>query len=66
MAPTEVNQIEAESTRVERWRAEALEKAGYDPVSAHELATHSHVDIHRAIALVENGCPPELAVQILI
>ncbi len=66
MATTEMNPIEAESARVERWRAEALEKAGFDVMSAQELAAQPHVDVHRAIALVESGCPPDLAVQILI
>ncbi|HWE80959.1 MAG TPA: hypothetical protein VG265_04880 [Gaiellaceae bacterium] len=65
MAATELNQIETETERVERWRAEALVTAGYDLVVAHELAARPDIDLHRAIELVENGCSPELAVQIL-
>ncbi len=65
MAATELNNAETETAKVERWRAEALEHAGYDPVDALELAAHPEVDLHRAIELLENGCPPELAVQIL-
>ena len=44
---------------------EALERAGYDHASAAELAERPDVDLHRATALLESGCPVELAVQIL-
>ena len=65
MSATELNTSETETERVERWRAEALEKVGYDLASALELAVRPDVDLHRAIELVEQGCPPELAVRIL-
>jgi len=68
MAATELN-IFAEETewdKVERWRAEALEKVGYDLTSALELASRHDVDLHQAVELVEAGCPPELAVKILL
>ncbi len=58
--------VETEMDRVEHWRADALEKAGFDPISAVELAARHDVDLHRALALVESGCPPETAVRILI
>ena len=35
-------------------------------LSGAELAARLDVDLHRAIALVENGCPPEMALQILL
>jgi len=57
---------ETEMERVERWRAEALEKVGYDPSSAATLAIRHDVDLHHAIQLVERGCPPETAVRILV
>ena len=66
MAATELNIVETESERVERWRAEELEKVGYDVISAHELATRPDVDLHLAIELVEAGCPVQLAVEILL
>lgn len=66
MAATELNPVQTENEKVERWRAEALEKVGYDIVSAYELAARPDVDLHRAIALVEGGCPPELALRILL
>jgi hypothetical protein len=65
MSATELNNAETETQKVERWRAEALEHAGYAAAAALELAARPDVDLHRAIELLENGCPPELAVQIL-
>jgi len=56
---------ETEAARVIRWRAEELERAGYDADAAAELAARSDVDLHRATALLESGCPVELALQIL-
>lgn len=58
-------QNRAESERVERWRRERLELAGYSPLAAAELATRLDVDLHRAVDLVKGGCPPDLAEQIL-
>jgi hypothetical protein len=66
MAATELDPVETETLKVERWRAEALEKVGYDIVSAYELAGRPDVDLHRAIELVERGCSPELALRILL
>jgi len=69
MEPTatpELQIAETETERVERWRAEALERAGYDLESALELAARPDVDLHRAIELVEAGCPAELALRILL
>ena len=57
--------LETELERVERWRAEALERAGYSHLDAIELASRSDVDLHDAIELLERGCPVEVAVRIL-
>jgi hypothetical protein len=57
--------IETELERVERWRAEALERAGYPHDDARELAARPDVDLHEAIGLLERGCPAEVAVRIL-
>ena len=54
-----------EQELVEQWRAEALEKAGYPDTVAAELALRPDVDLHRAVELLERGCTPELAAQIL-
>jgi hypothetical protein len=66
MSATEVHFTETEDDRVERWRAEALERAGYDPTSAAVLAIRTDVDLHRATSLLEHGCTPELALRILL
>jgi hypothetical protein len=57
--------VETEIERVERWRAEELERAGYHPEAAFELALRLDVDLHAAVELVQRGCPPELALRIL-
>jgi hypothetical protein len=48
------------------WRAETLVRAGFDPQPAVDLASSMHVDLHRAVELVERGCPPETALRILL
>lgn len=59
-------QDRTELDRVEEWRREELERAGYGVAAAGELARRHDVDLHAAIALLENGCPAEVAVQILL
>jgi hypothetical protein len=66
MSATELHIAETETEKVERWRAEALEKVGYDLVSATQLAARHDVDLHQAVELVEAGCPTELALRILL
>ena len=65
MTAAQIQIEETEAERVVRWRAEALERASYDHVAAAELAERPDVDLHRATALLESGCPVELAIQIL-
>jgi hypothetical protein len=55
-----------ERERIEQWRAYALERAGYDARDAAELAARTDVDLHLAVELLENGCPPETALRILL
>ena len=57
---------ETEQERIERWRAEELERAGYEASAASLLASRADVDLHYAIDLLRNGCSPELALQILL
>jgi len=56
----------SELEQVERWRATELERAGYPAEAAARIASRHDVDLHRAVQLVENGCPPELALKILL
>jgi len=65
MSMPTVEYAETELERVERWRAEALIRAGYDARAATELASRQDIDLHRAIQMLEDGCPPDLALQIL-
>ena len=60
------SESEPESERVERWRALVLEKVGYNPISVIELAARTDIDLHDAVRLIENGCPPETAIRILL
>ena len=66
MAAAELTTQETEQERIERWRAEELERAGYEPAAASLLASRADVDLHYAIDLLRNGCQPELALQILL
>jgi hypothetical protein len=66
MSAAEVHIEETEIDRVERWRTEALERVGYAPDAAALLAARHDVDLHLAIELIEHGCSPEVALQILL
>lgn len=67
MAQTEIHVLEdTELERIQAWRAEELERAGYGTRAAGRLAARHDIDLHRAVGLVEQGCPPELAVKILL
>jgi len=59
-------QVETEAERIERWRAEELERAGYSSDEASELAPRPDVDLHHAVRLLERGCPTETALRILL
>ena len=66
MAAAELTTQETEVERIARWRAEELERAGYEAAAASLLAARMDVDLHFAIDLLRNGCAPELALQILL
>ena len=59
-------EFDTESERVMLWRTEEMERAGYAPAEARELAERMYVDLHLAIELVRKGCPAETAVRILV
>ena len=56
----------SEMDRIEQWRHEELERAGYDAESALVLAASHDVDLHDAVDLVRRGCSIDLALQILL
>lgn len=67
MSAAELEIVHAtEKDRIEQWRHEALERAGYDPESAIVLAASHDIDLHAAVHLLERGCSVELALQILL
>ena len=57
---------ETETERIQRWRVEELERAGYDAHGAATLAARGDVDLHFAVDLLERGCPRETALRILL
>ena len=57
---------DTELERVQAWRAEELERAGYPPAAAAKLAGRLDVDLHRAIDLLRHGCPHDVALSILL
>lgn len=67
MAATDIYLVDrTEIERIERWRADELERAGYEPRTAGRLAVRHDVDLHAAVDLLERGCSPELALKILL
>ena len=66
MSATEIEFIDTEGEKVQRWRVEALERAGYEPTAAAVLAVRTDIDLHAATELIEQGCTPELALRILL
>lgn len=61
-----IQEVDAEAELVLGWRMAELERAGYSPSESRRLAELTYVDLHRATSLVRNGCPADLALQILI
>ena len=67
MSQTEVHVLEdTELVKIERWRSEELERAGYGTRAAGRLAARHDIDLHQAVELLARGCPPELALRILL
>jgi hypothetical protein len=50
---------------VTSWRRDRLVEAGFPFRVASRLALDSRYDLHALIELVEQGCPPQLALRIL-
>jgi hypothetical protein len=67
LAATELQLLEqTEIERIERWRAEELERAGYEPRAAGRIAVRHDVDLHTAVDLLQRGCSPDVALRILL
>ena len=57
--------LEPSGADVNRWRREQLVLSGFSFPLADRVARDARYDLHRLIELVEQGCPPDLAVRIL-
>ncbi len=66
MSIVDVTETSFELERVELWRLDSLERAGYDAESAAVLAASPEIDLHLAVSLLERGCSVDLALQILL
>jgi hypothetical protein len=66
MPTVETKIVESQEGEVLAWRAEELVRAGYDGDNALMLALERAVDLHAAVNLLRRGCPPDLAVKILL
>jgi hypothetical protein len=62
MTPTTV---ETERDKVESWRLHVLIEAGF-PLSLAERVAASEADLHTAVDLVDAGCTPQTAAEILL
>ncbi len=54
-----------EPARVESWRLHVLLEAGYPAPLAERLAV-SPADLHACVSLIERGCEPHTAAEILL
>jgi hypothetical protein len=61
--PQTEHQVENDPT--EAWRLHVLLDAGYPLQAAELLAVARGVDLHQAVYLLEAGCDPQLALEIL-
>jgi hypothetical protein len=66
MITAELTKTRVSDEEVVAWRVEQLVRAGSDPFCAVILAKRGHVDLHEAVDLLERGCPPKTAVEILL
>jgi hypothetical protein len=54
-----------ERAKVQGWRLHVLLEAGY-PIELAEQVAESDADLHHAVELLDSGCTPEVATQILL
>jgi hypothetical protein len=47
------------------WRGTRLQRAGFDPETAHRLARDERLDFHALLELIDRDCPPRLAARIV-
>jgi hypothetical protein len=57
---------EKDVSLITRWRLGELKQAGYEETAAFAIAADTTIDLHLATDLLRRGCPPALAVRILL
>jgi hypothetical protein len=57
---------EQQAAEIMEWRFSQLARSGFAAEDAIRLATRLDVDLHQAADLVARGCPPRLAMRILL
>ena len=60
-----LSSLKPADAEVNRWRRDQLVLSGFPVSLATRVSEDLRYDLHRLIQLVEQGCPPELAVRIL-
>ena len=60
-----LSSLKPAGAEVNRWRRDQLVLSGFPESLATRVSEDPRYDLHRLIQLVEQGCPPELAVRIL-
>jgi hypothetical protein len=66
MATAEVLSTRPNDDEVVAWRREQLRRAGCRRFEAEVLARERQVDLHEAVELLERGCSPKIALEILL
>ena len=66
MTAAQAHVVDPELERIQGWRLEKLEDAGYAPEDAAVIAGRLDVDLHFAVGLLERGCDPVLAAKIVL
>ena len=63
---TELIERGGERAKVESWRLHVLIEAGYPLPIAEKIAAALDADLHEAVELVNQGCDPSTAAEILL
>jgi hypothetical protein len=66
MAVQQIEERDSTTKAVVAWRYEQLRRVGFERREARLISRRSDVDLHLAIDLLRSGCPPELALAILL
>jgi hypothetical protein len=66
MTAAQLEQRHVTEDEVLEWRFEQLVHVGYARRHARLLSRRRDIDLHRAVELMERGCPYDLALSILL